>query len=285
MGSRFPLSRVSTWDQFWKDYIIKKVIEFFGATDPKPTVDQQWIWRLVYCPSHNKFVVQSQIPPATGAGTWTNVSTEDGEPTSGSGPALTHFNFDWEDFFEGERLYDCPTVVGMHFGSASGYSIARYDYEDLGHDRLTGSVDFQRRGCGCNQTPKPKRDVRESTGCGGLAYTPPDDDCPNIPLSDISLGWNIDPCTRALLSGADLAKTSNWILTNKYLCDISDALRALNHNMGELINAVDDFRVSFETIMQQLLARLGTVAFDTSGIERKITELTQKIDDIGTIQF
>jgi hypothetical protein len=261
------------------------VKESFGATDPNPSVDRNYVWRLVYSPSHNKFVIQSQIPPATGPGTWTSISADDGEPTNGTGPAFSHFGFDWEDFFEGERLYPCPTVIGMHFGSASGYSIARYDYGDLGHDRLTGSVDFQKRGCACDQTPKPGRDIKEAQGCGLIVFTPPDDDCPGIPVSSSELGWNIDPCSRALLTGADLAKTSNWILTNKYLCDIVDALRALNHNVGELINSVDDFRVSFETLMQQLLGRLGTVAFDTSGLEKKIAELTGKIDDIGTVQF
>lgn len=289
MGSRFPLSRISTWDSYWKDAILKEVLRRFGEVDPKPDQDQMWVWRLVYAPSHNRFVIQSQMPPSTGAGRWTSVDGADNEPTNGLGPASTHFGFAYTDFFEADRLYECPTVLGMHFGSASGYSLARYDYGDLGHDRLTGSVDFETRGCGCGSTPKPKREfVSDPALCGPIAYTDPEPPGMPVPVSDIGLGYTVDPTTGMSLAGWEAANVGNHFLTNFYLCGIREALRAINANLVEGVKALDDARQVLDLRLGEIasaLRALQGLGVDTSRLERKIQDFIDKMDDLLTVQF
>lgn len=288
LGSRFPLSRISVWDSYWKDAVLKEVLASFGDVDPKPGVDTEWVWRLVYAPSHNRFVIQSQIPPSEGAGTWTNVSSEDGEPVNGTGPALSHFGFAYVDFFEQDRLYECPTVLGMHFGSTSGYSLARYDYGDLGHDRLTGSVDFQRKGCGCASVPVGQREFKEPATCGPLSYTDVDPPAVPVPISSTDLGYNVDPATGSPLSGWEMANASNHIYTNFYLCGIREMLRAINGNLVEGVKELGDMRQMFNTRLaniEEALLALSRLGLDTSKLEKKLQEITDKMEDLFTVQF
>lgn len=289
MGSRFPLSRVANWEKYFADKILKTCLKYFGDQEPNPGLYSSWVWRLGWAPAHGRLVIQSQIPPSSGAGTWTSISSEDGQIINGGGPAKDKFGFAYQDYMEGEELYPCETILAMHFPAQTGYTIARYDYEEYGHERLGGSVAFETRACGCGRTPKPEREFVTDPGtCGPLSYTDPEPPGMPIPVSDIGLGYTVDPSTGMSLAGWEAANVANHFLTNFYLCGIREALRAINANLVQGVKALDDARQVLDVRLGEIashLAALRSLGVDTSKLEKKLEEFIEKVDDLFTVEF
>jgi hypothetical protein len=283
MNSPFPLGHVADWEDYFANQILNDVLSKFGQARPNPTVRPEWIFRLVYVPAHNAFAVQGDIPPSSGPPAWKTWDTNTGEAFSApGGVALDVFEFDYQDYMEGKQLYACQTVLGMHF-EPTAFPLERYDYDELGHDRRTGSVAFENTDCRGRPGDPSKR---EFAACGGCIIAFSDGDGGRTrPVEDTDLGFNTAPDGTAV-GGVDGAKLDNWIITNWHLCNIREALCAINANLQLVVTAVDDFKAVFDARMMELIQAMQNLRLgvDTSGLEQAIRDHTSAMVDLWEIR-
>ena len=285
LGSPFPFTHIPDWEDYFAGLILRDTLSKFGQERPNPSVHPSYIFRLVYVPAHNAFAIQGAIPPSTGAPDWRTWDPQTGEAFLAPGNvALDVFGFDYQDYMEGRQLYPCQTVLGMHFHPTE-FPLERYDYDRMAHDRRTGSVLFENTDCE-GRPGDPSR--REFAACGGcvIAYSEPSNGARARPIQDVELGFNTAPETGSEISGVDGAKLDNWILTNWHLCNIREALCAINANLQVAINAIDDFKVVFDSRMMELIQAIMNLRLDvdTSGLEHAIREHTSAMVDLWEVQ-
>ena len=285
MGSPFPLLHVADWEDYFANRILNDVLAKFGQTRPNPSVHPSWIFRLVYVPSHNAFAIQADAPGASGSPNWRAWDPYSGEAFGAPGNvALDVFGFDYQDYMEGRQLYPCQTVLGMHF-EPTAFTLDRYDYDRMAHDRRTGSVQFENTDCEGRPGDPSKR---EFAACGGciIAFSEGAGGARTRPIESVDLGFNTVPETGQEIVGVDGAKLDNWIITNWHLCNIREALCALNANLQVAVTAIDDFKAVFDARMMELIQAIQNLRLDvdTSGVERAIRDHTSAVVDLWEIR-
>lgn len=284
IGSPFPLSHVVDWEQYFAGKILESVLSQFGQTRPNLN-NPGTAFRLVYVPAHNAFAIQHGVGlDDRGKVAWRPWDGQTGEAFFTSSYTDPVFGWGYRDYVEGEQLYPCQTVLGIHFETTS-FTLDQYDYDRMAHDRRTGGVNFENTDCE-GRPGDPSR--RELAACGGcvIAYSEPSGGARARPLPDLGLGFNTTPEADAEITGVDGAKLDNQIITNWHLCNIREALCAINANLGVLINAVDDFKAVFDARMMELIMAIQNIRLnvDTSGVEQAIRDHTSSMVDLWEIR-
>jgi hypothetical protein len=284
MGSPFPLAHVADWEDYFAGRILRDTLAKFGQERPNPTVHPSYIFRLVYVPAHNAFAVQGAIPGASGPPEWQTWDSQTGEAFVAPGnTALGVFGFDYQDYMEGNQLYPCQTVLGMHFAPTT-FTLDRYEYGRMAHDRRTGSVAFENTDCE-GRPGDPSR--REFVACGGcvIAFSEADGGRRARPIDSVDLGFVTAPDTGSEIGGADGAKLDNWVISNWHLCNIRDALCAINANLQIAVTAVDELKAIFDARMMELIQAIQNLRLnvDTSGLERALRDHTSAMVDLWEV--
>lgn len=290
----FDFSKVPTWASYWANEAKTKMIAAFGATRPNPGTAPTLMTRCGYEPTHHGYWIQRSVYSGNPL-VWYIFNQTSGEPlnhVTGNDDIDQIYGGSGIDIPRSQQPYTCVTVIGIHDAPA-GSGFSKYDYNKLGHYKLTGSVTFDQRGCEGNPCGDPSHEEDpdleqpDDMPCS-MTYEliPNGRERPAQYSDNAPYGYGTAPENAQYITGAQGAVVDNQQITNWYLCSMLKCFLSVDSLLWQLLNEHRRLRNDITDNLSDVADAISgmNINIDSTPIVNSIDQLRQLHDSVFIVR-